>query len=336
MSTTPTGHTGHSCCAPQAPRISSAPPEAPHQAAPPTVAIERPGSIDRPDTAVRLPGGTFLMGTDDDEGYPSDGEGPIRAVTLSPFAIDTVTVSNARYAQFVEATGYVTETERIGWSYVFAAFLPAAVRKISPRPEVTPWWAAVTGATWNHPEGPGSDTTGREDHPVVHVSHADATAYATWAGGRLPTEAEWEYAARGGLEQARFPWGEDLTPGGVHRCNVWQGVFPVKNTAEDGWKGTAPVDAYEPNGFGLHNVAGNVWEWCADWFSATHHLTAGRTDPTGPDRGDSRVMRGGSYLCHASYCNRYRVAARTANTPDSAGGNNGFRVAWNLPAGGAR
>ncbi|MEZ0164397.1 formylglycine-generating enzyme family protein [Kineococcus sp. LSe6-4] len=328
---------GHGCCAPPAPSAPSTPPArtaATEVDLAGVTAAARPAGP--PDTAVELPGGTFRMGTDDEEGYPGDGEGPVRDVTVGPFAVDTVTVSNARYAEFVAATGYVTETERIGWSYVFAAFLPAAVRKVSPRPEVTPWWAAVTGATWDHPEGPGSDTTGREDHPVVHVSWADAVAYATWAGGRLPTEAEWEYAARGGLDQARFPWGDELTPGGQHRCNVWQGVFPVKNTAEDGWKGTAPVDAYAPNGFGLHNVAGNVWEWCADWFSATHHLTrvspADRTDPKGPERGDSRVMRGGSYLCHASYCNRYRVAARTANTPDSAGGNNGFRVVWDLPA----
>jgi formylglycine-generating enzyme len=273
------------------------------------------------------------MGTDDGEGYPDDGEGPVRPVTLRPFAIDAVAVSNARFAEFVEATGYVTETERIGWSFVFVGFLPGPLRRISPRPDRTPWWAAVSGATWAAPEGPGSDLTGRENHPVVQVSHADARAFAAWVGGRLATEAEWEYAARGGLEQARFPWGDELEPDGRHRCNVWQGSFPVRNTAADGYKGAAAVDAYEPNGFGLYNVAGNVWEWCADWFSATHHLSAGRTDPQGPERGDSRVMRGGSYLCHASYCNRYRVAARTASTPDSAGGNLGFRVVWDLPAG---
>ncbi|WP_142055728.1 formylglycine-generating enzyme family protein [Pseudonocardia kunmingensis] len=292
-----------------------------------------PGARRQPPTAVALPGGAFLMGTEDGEGYPDDGEGPVRPVTLRPFAIDTVAVSNARFAEFVEATGYVTETERIGWSFVFVGFLPGPLRRISPRPDRTPWWAAVSGATWAAPEGPGSDLTGREDHPVVQVSYADARAFAAWAGGRLPSEAEWEYAARGGLEQARFPWGDELEPDGRHRCNVWQGSFPVRNTAADGYKGAAPVDAYEPNGFGLYNVAGNVWEWCADWFSTTHHLSAGRTDPQGPERGDSRVMRGGSYLCHASYCNRYRVAARTASTPDSAGGNLGFRVVWDLPTG---
>ncbi|WP_432535137.1 formylglycine-generating enzyme family protein [Kineococcus arenarius] len=325
----------HGCCAHEVPeglsRSTTAtvhPPAAPPTPTAPTSAPARPSN------AIELPGGTFLMGTDDEQGYPEDGEGPVREVTLSPFAIDAHTVSTARYAAFVEDTGYVTETERIGWSYVFAAFLPAPLRKISPRPDKTPWWAAVTGATWYAPEGPGSTWRGREDHPVVHVSWADALAYATWAGGHLPTEAQWEYAARGGLVQTRFPWGDELTPNGVHRCNVWQGVFPTKNTAEDGHKGTAPVDAYEPNGYGLYNVAGNVWEWCADWFSATHHLTPDtpeRRDPRGPERGDSRVMRGGSYLCHASYCNRYRIAARTANTPDSAGGNTGFRVVWDLP-----
>jgi formylglycine-generating enzyme required for sulfatase activity len=168
----------------------------------------------------------------------------------------------------------------------------------------------VHGATWRAPEGPGSDLDGRLDHPVVHVSWHDAVAYCAWSGKRLLTEAEWEYAARGGLVQKRYPWGDELTPGGRHMCNIWQGQFPVRNTAEDGYRGTAPVDAFEPNGFGLYNVSGNVWEWCAD-----------------PWGGDGRVMRGGSYMCHDSYCNRYRVAARTRNTADSSGGNLGFRCA---------
>jgi formylglycine-generating enzyme required for sulfatase activity len=165
---------------------------------------------------------------------------------------------------------------------------------------------------------------------VVHVAFTDAVAYCRWAGVRLPTEAEWEYAARGGLEQARFPWGDDLTPDGRHRCNIWQGRFPATNTLDDGFLGTAPVDTYEPNAFGLHNVAGNVWEWCSDWFHPTFHVDAPRHDPTGPPTGMAKVIRGGSYLCHSSYCNRYRVAARSSNTPDSSTGNMGFRVAQDL------
>ncbi|MFJ7296817.1 formylglycine-generating enzyme family protein [Streptomyces collinus] len=264
---------------------------------------------------IALPGGVFRMGTDDPDGFPDDREGPVREVTVAPFAIDAHCVSNARFAEFVSATGYRTDAERYGWSYVFARLLPGELRKISPRPQRTPWWCAVSGAYWEIPEGPGSDLEGRAEHPAVHISWNDASAYCVWAGRRLPTEAEWEYAARGGLDQARYPWGDELTPGGRHRCNIWQGRFPVHNTAEDGYIGTAPVDAYEPNGFGLYNVAGNVWEWCADRFEPGQVNIA---------------MRGGSYLCHESYCNRYRVAARTKNTPDSSSGNVGFRVAADL------
>lgn len=276
------------------------------------------------DGTVLLPGGPFLMGTEDLEGFRADGEGPVREVRVSAFRIDAHAVSNRRFAAFVSDTGHVTEAERFGWSYVFAGFLPAALRRGAGRPDGTPWWCGVEGARWDRPEGPGSGTGGREDHPVVHISWNDARAYCRWAGGRLPTEAEWEYAARGGLEQARYPWGDELTPGGEHRCNIWQGHFPTKNTADDGYAGTAPVDAYEPNGFGLYNMAGNVWEWCQDRWG-TDHPAVRRSDPRGPRTGGSQVMRGGSYLCHRSYCNRYRVAARTGNTPDSTTGNLGFR-----------
>ncbi|MFF7550566.1 formylglycine-generating enzyme family protein [Streptomyces canus] len=282
---------------------------------------------------VRLRGGTFLMGSEDTDVNPGDGEGPVRAVTVAPFAIDAHCVTNERFAAFVEATGYRTEAERFGWSYVFAAFLPGELRRISPRPKNTPWWCGVQGAHWAAPEGPGSDLSGRSDHPVAHVSWTDASTFCRWEGSRLPTEAEWEYAARGGLEGKRFPWGDELTPGGEHRCNIWQGRFPSHNTTEDGYLGTAPVTAYQPNGYGLYNVAGNVWEWCADRWATTPSQAQGScATPAGPRHDTARVLRGGSYLCHDSYCNRYRVAARTSNSPDSSSGNTGFRVARNTPS----
>jgi formylglycine-generating enzyme required for sulfatase activity len=275
---------------------------------------------------VRVPDGEFLMGTADPDGYPTDGEGPVRAVRLSSFWIDPTTVSNAQFVAFVEATRYRTDAERFGWSYVFAGLLPDDLPETRGVAQA-PWWRQVFGADWSHPEGPQSDLQGRLDHPVVHVSWRDAAAYSRWVGKRLPTEAEWECAARGGLEQKRFPWGDELTPGGEHRMNVWQGRFPVQNTLEDGYFGTAPVDAFPPNGYGLYNMTGNVWEWCADWFHPTFHGSGPRRNPRGPRSGTHRVMRGGSYLCHHSYCRRYRVAARSANTPDSSTGNLGFRCA---------
>jgi formylglycine-generating enzyme required for sulfatase activity len=277
------------------------------------------------DGMALLPGGEFLMGAQDAEGFPGDGEGPVRAVRLAPFRIDVCTVSNDQFAAFVAATGHRTDAERFGWSYVFAGFLPAHLRRGAPRPERTPWWCGVEGAAWDHPEGPGSTLAERGGHPVVHVSWNDAAAYARWAGKRLPTESEWEYAARGGLEQKRYPWGDELNPDGTFRCNIWRGRFPAKNTAEDGYRGTAPVDAFEPNGFGLHNMSGNVWEWCADWWSTDHGAGRPLVDPRGPSAGTDKVIRGGSHMCHASYCNRYRVAARSANSPDSSSGHAGFR-----------
>ncbi|MDX3649990.1 formylglycine-generating enzyme family protein [Streptomyces europaeiscabiei] len=276
---------------------------------------------------LSLRGGAFLMGTEDEAGYPADGEGPIREVGLSPFRIAATTVTNEQFATFVDATGHVTESEHFGFSFVFEGFLTADLRAVSPRVPGTPWWRGVRGATWRQPEGPSSSVDGLLDHPVVHVSWNDAQAYCAWSGTRLPTEAEWEYAARGGLERKRYPWGDELDPDGRHACNIWRGTFPTDNTAADGYRSTAPADAFEPNGFGLYNTVGNVWEWCADRFCPDFHRTGPRTDPTGPPDGPARVMRGGSHLCHASYCNRYRVAARSSNTPDSAAGNIGFRVA---------
>lgn len=282
-----------------------------------------------------IPAGPFRMGGTDADGFPADGEGPVRDVTLAAFRIDVTAVTNRQFEAFVRATGHVTDAERFGWSFVFyAAVHPAAIPSVrAGRVPGAPWWRAVTGASWRQPEGPGSSVAARQDHPVVHVSHHDASAYAAWAGKRLPTEAEWEKAARGGLDQARYPWGNELTPGGEHRANIWQGAFPHENLAADGYLTTAPVTQYQPNGYGLYNMAGNCWEWCADWWSPTHHVpetTETRVNPAGPVQGVARVIRGGSYLCHASYCTRYRVSARTSNTPDSSTGHMGFRCASDI------
>jgi formylglycine-generating enzyme required for sulfatase activity len=281
---------------------------------------------------VELPGGTFKMGSADLWTYAEDGEGPVREVTLAPFRIDATAVTNTQFAEFVARTAYRTDAEGYGWAFVFAGLLPddfEPTRGVA----AAPWWRQVHGADWAHPEGPESNVDDRADHPVVQVSWRDASAYCTWAGVRLPTEAEWEYAARGGLDGAVFPWGNDLEPGGEHRMNVWQGVFPQRNTLDDGYLGTAPVDTYPPNGYGLYNMTGNVWEWCADWYEPGYYAQAPPTSPAGPDAGTNRVMRGGSYLCHASYCNRYRVAARSGNGPDASVGNLGFRCAAHLAGG---
>jgi formylglycine-generating enzyme len=289
------------------------------------VAASGQSTTDAMSASVLLPGGSFLMGTDYAGGFPADGEGPVRAVSLSPFARDTFPVTNAAFAAFVDATKYRTEAEIFGWSFVFWPHIPPERFEdlVEDTAAYTPWWCKVPGATWNHPEGPGSDVSHRQKHPVVHVSWNDAFAYAAWASKSLPSEAQWEYAARGGLEQKLYPWGDELVPGGKHLCNIWQGEFPRNDTAEDGYAGTCPVDSFPPNGYGLHSVTGNVWEWCADWFHTRFSSPA--HDPLGPSHGAAKVMKGGSFLCHASYCNRYRVAARTSNTPDSSASNIGFR-----------
>lgn len=276
---------------------------------------------------VALDGGTFRMGSNDPKGFPADGERPVRPVTVRPFRMSRYAVTNRQFDAFVEATGYVTEAERFGWSFVFHLLVPQKGVTVQGSSGGAPWWLGVSGASWKQPEGPGSSIENRLNHPAIHLSWNDAVAFCAWSGTRLPTEAEWEYAARGGLDQKRFAWGDELMPDGKHRCNIWQGKFPDRNSKADGYLSTAPVDTYEPNGFGLYNVSGNVWEWCADWWSSGPHTRDNVIDPTGPDSGEARVMRGGSYLCHKSYCNRYRVGARSSNTPDSSTGNMGFRVA---------
>lgn len=313
---------GKSCCTPSR---EPTPGAVAGEAAPEFQRV-RTGSLE----GMRLiPGGSFLMGTNDPDGWPADGEGPVRTVTLHPFHIDACCVTNEQFNAFVNATGYKTEADRYGWSFVFHLFLTRdQLARVTQRVVGSEWWCRIDGATWRHPEGPGSNIKKRWDHPVVHVSWNDANAYCAWAGKRLPTEAEWECAARGGLVQKRYAWGDELTPGGRHFCNIWQGEFPTRNTEEDGYVGTAPAKSFKPNGYGLYNVAGNVWEWTRDWFSRDFHATDSpttRVDPLGPPSGDRKVIRGGSYLCHHSYCNRYRVGARTINTADSSTGNTGFR-----------
>ena len=294
------------------------------------VAASRPRSI-APSTAgmVRLEGGTFLMGTDSPEAFPADGEGPVREILLDPFYLDITPVTNLQFAQFIAATGYVTDAERLGWSYVFQGHIPPERYRewVDGTAPGVPWWCRVWRACWQQPEGPDSGVVGRDDFPVVHVSWNDASAYCRWAGKRLPTEAEWEYAARGGLVQKTYPWGDELTPNDQHLCNIWQGEFPVLDRAEDGYSAVCPVRAFPPNNFGLYSITGNAWQWCQDWFDRSFHVTGTRQNPAGPATGVARVLKGGSYLCHRSYCNRYRVAARTSNTPDSSTTHMTFRCA---------
>lgn len=284
---------------------------------------------------VTLPGGDFLMGTDYAGAFAADGEGPIRAVALTLFEIDPYPVTNQDFAAFIDATGYRTEAEVFEWSFCFWMQLPKERldELVEDTVAAAPWWCKVPGASWRSPEGPGSSVEEREDFPVVHVSWNDAAAYAAWAGKSLPTEAQWEYAARGGLVQKLYPWGDELTPQGQHLCNVWQGQFPQVDTAEDGFAGPCPVGTFPPNGYGIYSMTGNVWEWCSDWFGRTFEAEPTQHDPAGPvleESNGSKVMKGGSFLCHASYCNRYRVAARTSNTTDSSASNVGFRCVRNL------
>lgn len=275
---------------------------------------------------ILIAGGTYLIGTDNPVHIP-DGEGPERSVTLQSFYMDKYEVSNANFGEFTRSVGYKTEAERFKDSFVFESLLSEkTLSTITKRVAAVPWWLPVPGADWKHPEGIDSTVQGRENHPVIHVSWNDASEYCRWNGKRLPTEAEWEVACRGGLQSRLFPWGNKLNPNNTHRANIWQGEFPVKNTLEDGYMSTAPVDSFPPNKFGLYNMVGNVWEWTNDWWGINHPKRL-VDNPEGPPSGKDKVKKGGSYLCHKSYCYRYRCAARGYNTPDSSASNLGFRCA---------
>ena len=275
-------------------------------AAPPANAHTEP--VKRDGMAL-IKGGTFEMGTDD--GMPS--EAPVHEVLVNSFWMDEHEVTVAEFSKFVEATGFKTDAEKFGWSGVF-----------NPK---TGEWENTNGADWRHPDGPQSKAQANE--PVCQVSWSDAAAYAKWANKRLPTEAEWEYAARGGLTGKRYAWGDDLRPDGKPVANWWQGHFPENDTGEDGFKGRAPVESFAPNGYGLYDVAGNVWEWCADWYAEDYYEHAAHDNPTGAASGKERAIRGGSWLCAENFCANYRVAARSHATPDSGLNNLGFRCARN-------
>lgn len=295
---------------------------------------------------VLVPGQTFNLGDARGDGRWADGETPVHPVRLDAFHIDATSVTNEDFARFVAATGHRTEAEVFGCSAVFHDAVTAARDDVLGHAPQAPWWWSVRGADWRHPGGAGSGIAELGDHPVVHVSWNDAVAYCAWADRRLPTEAQWEAASRGGLDGARYPWGDDLDvgdDGAGWRVNIFQGSFPVRNLAEDGYRATAPVRTYQPNAYGLWQTVGNVWEWCADiWARDTYVHDEARGvahEPAGPaatSTGAPRAMRGGSHLCHDSYCNRYRNAARSSNTPDSSMSNVGFRTAARPPAGATR
>ncbi|TGQ40536.1 formylglycine-generating enzyme family protein [Mesorhizobium sp. M4B.F.Ca.ET.214.01.1.1] len=276
---------------------------------------------------VQIPAQVFSMGDSCGDGLDADGELPCHSVSLDAFELDATAVTNEQFALFVADTDYRTDAERFGSSFVFYMAFKGHQRSMRGRVAQAPWWLEVDGACWRCPHGPESDLSGLGDHPVVHVSWSDAVAYCDWARRSLPTEAQWEAACRGGLPDKRFPWGdaeefEDRLPA----MNIWQGQFPKNNTLEDGFLTTAPVRSYQPNGYGLWQMIGNVWEWCSDWWDAAYYQQSPRENPIGPKSGQYRAMRGGSYLCNNSYCNRYRNSARSKNTPESASANIGFRT----------
>jgi len=282
---------------------------------------------------IWLKGGKSFVGTNA-PAIAADGEGPERVIRLEDFGLEAEAVTNSRFKAFVDETGYLTEAERFGWSPVFFGdqeHLEAATRVGAQ----LPWWHSINGASWKHPEGPGASINDRMDHPVVQISWNDASAFAAWVGGRLPTEAEWEHAARGGAVRNRFPWGdEEPNDAEAVFCNIWQGRFPDINTQKDGYARTAPARSFEPNVVGFYNMAGNVWEWTRDAFRVRSVSKQAKLRNLQAREHNEKVLKGGSFLCHISYCYRYRIAARMAMSPDSAGSNTGFRVAYDLPSAG--
>jgi formylglycine-generating enzyme required for sulfatase activity len=283
------------------------------------------------DGMVLIPSQSFLMGSESSKVFHGDGEGPVREVQLKSFWIDQATVTNSQFAKFIEATSYRTEAEEYGWSFVFEGQLSEETLKnhVQGRSQNPHWWVGIMGAKWDAPHGPGSSILDTQDHPVVHVSWNDAVAFANWSGKKLPTEAQWECAARGGLEQKTYPWGDDFQVKNKPGANIWQGNFPNLNLALDGYSATAPATSLEPNGYGLYNCVGNVWEWTADWYSPNWHqlnIALAKSDPVGPAAGTGKITKGGSFMCHDSYCNRYRVSARTMSTPETSLSHTGFRL----------
>lgn len=310
-------------------------------------------------TMVLIPGGSFMMGGDGDQAAAD--ELPKHQVTVSSFYMDTHEVSNAEFARFVKATGYVTTAQRKpDWEELKKnvppgtpkpsedLLVPASLVFTPPSVKVdlgdySQWWSWVEGASWSAPEGSQSNLEGKEDFPVVHVSWDDAMAYCKWAGKRLPTEAEWEYAARGGLENNLYPWGNQGIGQGIPKANSWEGSFPNSNTKRDGFYGLAPVGSFASNGYGLYDMAGNVWEWCADWYRSDYYQSGnnGWKDPKGPSDSydpqepyaQKRVSRGGSFMCNDSYCSGYRCSRRMKTTYDSSMSNLGFRCVRSAPQG---
>ena len=305
----------------------------------------QPGSSDREGMAW-IPGGTFRMGSD--RHYPE--EAPVHTVSVDAFWMDTCVVTNDEFRRFVEATGHVTLAERPPDPADYPGakpdmLMPASVvfRKPNRRVDLGNhynWWTYVAGANWRNPEGPGSSLQKKARHPVVQVAYEDAEAYANWAGKELPTEAEWEFAARGGLDGAEYAWGDDFTPDGKAMANTWQGDFPWQNLATDGYEGTAPVGSFPPNAYGLYDMAGNVWQWTTDWYQEHGRIQKSCCTPHNPRGGDRetsfdpslsavriprKVTKGGSYLCAPNYCRRYRPAARMAQPIDTAICHLGFR-----------
>jgi len=299
-----------------------------------------------PEGMVFIKGGTFAMGSKDG----ASDEQPVHDVTVKSFFMDRTAVTNAQFEAFTKATNYVTVAERVLSAKEIPGLLPEFEGKTmslcfrAPKGEVDlrnpgQWWLPVVGANWRHPDGAESNLIGRERHPVVHVAWDDAVAYCKWAGKRLPTEAEREYAARGGLQGARFVWGNEFNPGGKWMANTWQGKFPAENTGEDGYKNTAPVGSYQPNGYGLFDMAGNVWEWCSDWYLPDYYARSPKENPPGPDTSFDpdepgimkRVTRGGSWMCSDSYCRGYRPGARMKTSSDTGLQNTGFRCVKDVP-----